>query len=165
MSMQVHAIHVYTVNCWCFRCWPQLICPPSPLRTLVIQLELPQVCASEQFCMWPVHSLYCRCAQHHFHGRSTSRCLSYSSLDSACSLSHKQVFKACYCVLMQVAASLDKLSTRERFLNTQCHHLTAEYAEAKEQLSRLQVQYNQKQDAVNEQDMELGRIMKVSLWL
>lgn len=64
---------------------------------------------------------------------------------------------------MQVSSALDKLSTRERFLNSQCQHLTAEYAEAKEHLSRLQAQYNKKQDAVNEQDMELGQILKVCI--
>lgn len=64
-----------------------------------------------------------------------------------------------------MSAALDKLSTRERFLNSQCQQLTTEYADAKEHLSRLQVQYNQKQDAVNEQDMELGRIIKVSFVL
>ena len=65
---------------------------------------------------------------------------------------------------LQVSSALDKLSTRERFLNSQCQHLTTEYAEAKEHLSRLQVQYNLKQDAVNEQDMELGQIIKVK-WI
>lgn len=64
---------------------------------------------------------------------------------------------------LQVSSALDKLSTRERFLNSQCQHLTTEYAEAKEHLSRLQAQYNLKQDAVNEQDMELGQIIKVKL--
>lgn len=66
----------------------------------------------------------------------------------------------CLC-LPQVSSALDKLSTRERFLNSQCKGLTSDYAEAKENLSQLQKRYNQKQDAVAQQDMELAQIMKV----
>ena len=70
--------------------------------------------------------------------------------------------KHCYCFL-QVSSALDKLSTRERFLNSQCRGLTTDYAEAKEHLLQLQKQYNQKQDAVAQQDMELAQIMKVKV--
>ena len=59
--------------------------------------------------------------------------------------------------------ALDKLATRERFLNSQCEHLTAEYREAKEQLGQLQVQFSQKQDAAAEMENELARIVQVHM--
>ena len=62
---------------------------------------------------------------------------------------------------MQVMSALEKLSTRERFLNSQCEHLTAEYREAKEGLSELQTHYNQKQDAAAELENELARVAQV----
>ena len=46
-------------------------------------------------------------------------------------------------------------------MNSQCKGLTSDYAEAKEQLLQLQRRYNQKQDAVAQQDMELAQVMKV----
>ena len=61
----------------------------------------------------------------------------------------------------QVASAMDKLSTRERFLNLQCEHLTAEYREAKEHLSQLQMQFNQQQDAATELENELARVAQV----
>ena len=63
---------------------------------------------------------------------------------------------------MQVTSALDKLSTREKFLNSQCEHLTAEYRDAKEQLSRLQLQFNIKQDAAAELDSQLTAVVRVS---
>jgi len=63
--------------------------------------------------------------------------------------------------VLQVSAALDKLATRERFLNSQCEHLTAEYRDAKEHLSQLQMQFNQKQDAAAELDNELTNVVKV----
>ena len=62
---------------------------------------------------------------------------------------------------MQVMSALEKLSTRERFLNSQCEHLTAEYREAKEGLSQLQLHFNQKQDAAAELENELARVSQV----
>ena len=62
---------------------------------------------------------------------------------------------------MQVVSALEKLSTRERFLNSQCEHLTAEYREAKEGLCRLQVHFNQKQDAAAELENGLARVDQV----
>ena len=62
---------------------------------------------------------------------------------------------------MQVQSALEKLSTRERFLNSQCEHLTAEYREAKEALSQLQEHFNQKQDAAAELENELARVAQV----
>ena len=62
---------------------------------------------------------------------------------------------------LQVSSALDKISTRERFLNSQCDHLTAEYREAKERLSRLQMQFSQKQDAAAEMDSELSQVVAV----
>ena len=62
---------------------------------------------------------------------------------------------------MQVQSALEKLSTRERFLNSQCEHLTAEYREAKEALSQVQEQFNQKQDAAAELENELARVAQV----
>lgn len=63
--------------------------------------------------------------------------------------------------VLQVSAVLTKLATRERFLNSQCEHLTAEYRDAKEHLSQLQVQFNQRQDAAAELDNELTNVVKV----
>lgn len=63
---------------------------------------------------------------------------------------------------MQVVSALEKLSTRERFLNSQCEHLTAEYREAKEGLSRLQLHFNQKQDAAAELENDLARVAQVN---
>ncbi|DBA92114.1 hypothetical protein WJX77_005383 [Trebouxia sp. C0004] len=63
-------------------------------------------------------------------------------------------------VQAEVSAALDKLATRERFLNSQCEHLTAEYRDAKEHLSQLQMQFNQKQDAAAELDNELTNVVK-----
>lgn len=63
--------------------------------------------------------------------------------------------------VLQVSAALDKLATRERFLNSQCEHLTAEYRDAKDHLSQLQMQFNQKQDAAAELDNELTNVIKV----
>ena len=62
---------------------------------------------------------------------------------------------------MQVVSALEKLSTRERFLNSQCQNLTAEYREAKEVLSRLQMLFSQKQDAAAELENELAGVAQV----
>lgn len=64
---------------------------------------------------------------------------------------------------VQVVSALEKLSTRERFLNSQCEHLTAEYRVAKESLSRLQMHFNQKQDAAAMLESELARVVQVGL--
>ena len=62
---------------------------------------------------------------------------------------------------MKVMSALDKLATRERYLNSQCEHLTAEYRAASQHLTQLQMQLNQKQDAAAEQESELARITQV----
>ena len=64
-----------------------------------------------------------------------------------------------------MSSALDKLSTRERFLNSQCEHLTAEYRDAKEQLSEVQMLFNQKQDIAAELDSELSGVVKVCMFL
>lgn len=64
-----------------------------------------------------------------------------------------------------MSAALDKLSTRERFLNSQCEHLTAEYRDAKEQLSEVQMLFSQKQDIAAELDSELTSVVKVCILL
>ncbi|KAL3146305.1 Intraflagellar transport protein 57 [Trebouxia sp. C0010 RCD-2024] len=61
-------------------------------------------------------------------------------------------------VQTEVMSAMEKLSTRERFLNSQCEHLTAEYREAKEALSQMQEHFNQKQDAAAELENELARV-------
>jgi len=79
-----------------------------------------------------------------------------------CSTAHT-VPHAAHVTVVQVSSALDKLSTRERFLNSQCEHLTAEYRDAKEHLSQLQMQFNQKQDAAAELDNELTTVVKVPI--
>lgn len=64
-----------------------------------------------------------------------------------------------------MSSALDKLSTRERFLNSQCEHLTAEYRDAKEQLSEVQMLFSQKQDIAAELDSELTNVVKVCILL
>ena len=64
--------------------------------------------------------------------------------------------------MSQVSSALIKLSTRERFLNSQCMHLTTEYRDAKERMSELQMQLAQKQDAAADLDYQLTQVMKAS---
>lgn len=74
---------------------------------------------------------------------------------------HGNIRKHGVAAVMQVMSAMEKLSTRERFLNSQCEHLTAEYREAKEALSQMQEHFNQKQDAAAELENELARVAQV----
>ncbi|KAK9824536.1 hypothetical protein WJX72_011163 [[Myrmecia] bisecta] len=63
-------------------------------------------------------------------------------------------------VRTEAATALDKLATRERFLNSQLESLTLDYREAHEQLAKLQADYHQKQNSLAMMDNELAHITK-----
>jgi len=61
-------------------------------------------------------------------------------------------------VEVEVTSALEKISTREKFVNNQLEHLTSEYRAVREQLEQVQQRYNKTTENVAELTSELGHI-------
>lgn len=57
-----------------------------------------------------------------------------------------------------MTSALEKISTREKFVNNQLEHLTSEYRAVREQLEQVQQRYNKTTENVAELTSELGHI-------